>query len=67
MLDVRTQDIQIAKAIKNASIVRKIIARNIARTNKFEIYKNTKFAKTYIESSIFNTSKNNSRRKKLEK
>jgi len=57
----------IARATKNASIVRRIIAWSIACTNKFEIYKNIEFAKIYIESLIFNIRKNNSRKKNLEK
>ncbi len=57
----------IARVVKNISIVCKIIARSIVRTNKLEIYKNAKFAKIYIEFLIFNICKNNSKRRELEK
>ena len=57
----------IAKAIKNIFIVRKIIVRNIININKFEIYKNAKFAKIYTKFLIFDTNRDNSKKKKLEK
>ncbi len=57
----------IARVIKNAFIVRKIIVRNIACINKLEIYKNAKFAKIYTKFSTFNTSKDNLRKKELKK
>jgi len=55
------------KAIKDASIARKIIARSIVYTNKFATYKNIERIKIYIESLILNITNNKLKRKKIRK